>query len=270
MNITTARQIVAGVDLSLACPTDAVDVPTLLCLHGIGGDDASFQPQLDGLSDQYRVISWNMPGYGQSENLTDYTFEHLAGVLHRLVTELNLNQVTLVGQSIGGMIAQEYAHHYPESLSSLVLVATTAAFGGRDDSFKQEFLAARLKPLDQGMTMAQLAKEAMPHITGSAAPVSAIQAAIDSMSKVNEATYRQVLKCLVTFNRRAELSDISCPVCLIAGSEDTNAPAPTMQKMASKIDGAEYHELVGAGHLVNLEMPHETNQIVSRFIEKTH
>lgn len=270
MNITIEKQSVAGIELSLAYPTGAVDVPTMICLHGIGGDDASFQPQLDGLSDRYRVISWNMPGYGQSENLTDYTFKHLAEVLNRLVTELNLKQVTLVGQSIGGMIAQEYAHHYPESLSSLILIATTAAFGGRDDTFKQEFLAARLKPLDQGVTMAQMAKDAMPHITGSAASANAVQAAIDSMSKVDEATYRQVLKCLVTFNRRSELSEISCPVCLIAGSEDTNAPAPTMQKMASKINGVEYHELVGAGHLVNLEMPDETNQIVSRFMEKTH
>ncbi len=259
-----------GVEISIASPADTGDIPTLICLHGIGGDDASFQPQLDGLSGQYRVVSWNMPGYGQSDNLTDYTFENLVTVLNRLVTALNIKQVNLLGQSIGGMIAQEYAHHYPESLSSLILVATTAAFGGRDDSFKKEFLAARLKPLDQGVSMAQLAKEAMPHITGSAASANAIQSAIDSMSKVNEGTYRQVLQCLVTFDRRNELSLIDCPVCLIAGSEDTNVPAPTMQKMASKIQSAEYHELSGAGHLVNLELPDQTNRIVSGFMGKTH
>ncbi len=46
----------------------------IICLHGIGGDTTSFQPQLDGLSDSNRVIAWNMPGYGGSTALTPPTF----------------------------------------------------------------------------------------------------------------------------------------------------------------------------------------------------
>ena len=48
---------------------------SLICLHGIGGDDKSFEPQLKNLSSKYRVVSWNMPGYKGSKTLENYSFE---------------------------------------------------------------------------------------------------------------------------------------------------------------------------------------------------
>ncbi|MFT6879054.1 MAG: 3-oxoadipate enol-lactonase, partial [Granulosicoccus sp.] len=81
-------------------------------------------------------------------------------------------------------------------------------------------------------------------------------------------TYRQILKCLITFNRREEFANIQCPVCLIAGSEDTNAPAITMKKMSDKLPDSEYHELQGGGHLVNIEMSDHSNRIICQFINK--
>ena len=78
--------------------------------------------------------------------------------------------------------------------------------------------------------------------------------------------YRQVLDCLVTFSRRQEWSDIHCPVCLVAGSEDTNSPSVTMKKMADKLPHAEFHEIEGAGHLINLEQGTRFNNIVYDFL----
>jgi len=247
--ITRHRQ--AGIEFSNCQPVKPQG--TLICLHGIGGDDRSFLPQSISLSEQVRVLSWNMPGYGQSTALENVTFEALAKSLRLL--------------SIGGMVAQEFVHRYPEQVRSLILIATTPAFGGRDDSFKDAFLAARLKPLNNGMTMQELAAETVPQITGTTVSDSAMNAAIASMANVKEATYRDTLKCLITFNRREELTNIRSPVCVISGSEDQNAPAVTMKKMAEKLLNSEYHEIAGAGHLTNLERPDECNQIVRHFLE---
>lgn len=267
MSIAIERRHLAGIDFTIAEPSDTA-AETLICLHGIGGDDGSFLLQTESLSDRYRVIAWNMPGYAQSLPLSDYTFENLANALSELISQLQVDSVHLVGQSIGGMVAQEFAHRYPEQLKSLVLIATTSAFGGRDDSFKNAFLDARLKPLDEGVSMAELALLSVPEIIGKNASIQAHDSAVASMSKVNTDTYREVLRCLVTFNRFKELEQIVCPVCFIAGSEDTNAPAATMQKMAGKLTHAEYHELDGGGHLVNLEMPGQTNHIMASFLDK--
>ena len=181
---------------------------------------------------------------------------------------LKIEQAHLVGQSIGGMIIQELAATNPQRLQSMVLIATTPSFGGRDETFKQQFLEARLAPLNAGKTIQELAPDIVNEIIGPLAAPDAVQAAVKSMAAVSEATYRETITCLTTFNRREELSNMSIPACLIAGEVDSNAPHRTMEKMAEKLPDSEFHLIKGAGHLVNLESPNETNAILSRFFEK--
>ncbi len=241
------------------------DIP-IVCLHGIGGNTDSFSPQLDGLSDSHRVIAWNMPGYGGSTPISPLSFPALAANLREFLAALDIPKAHLVGQSIGGMIALETACLYPEIAQTLTLIGTTPAFGGRDDSFKDQFIAARLKPLDQGHTLAELAASFVPQITGPIASAAARAAATASMAAVPEASYRDTIRCLVTFNRRDDIASLPMPCCLIAGEVDQNAPARTMARMADKIPNAEYHEIKGAGHLVNLEAGDETNTILLNFL----
>ena len=238
----------------------------LMFLHGIGGDAQSFRPQLDGLSEKRRVIAWNMPGYGSSEPLADLTFGALADRLAEFLDGLGIDSLHLAGQSIGGMIAIEFALRYPDRVKSLILIATTSAFGGRDDSFRNEFLKTRLAPLETGRTMPDLAREFVPQIVGSKAGREAINSAVGSMSRIEPDSYRQVISCLVTFDRRDDIERLACPVCLIAGSEDRNAPARTMERMAASIARSQFHVVEGAGHLVNLEAPGETNAIIENFL----
>lgn len=261
------RKRIANIDCLIAEPDKSqATLQTVLCLHGIGGDDASFQPQLEGLSGSSRVVAWNMPGYRESAAQDTLTFKGLAQSLQALVAALDCGPVAIIGQSIGGMIAQEFYHRFPVQVSSLVLVATTTAFGGKDDTFRNAFLEARLKPLDNGKSMKEIAVEAMPSIVARGTSDIIVHAAIDSMAAVKPEVYREVLRCLVTFNRRVEYQDIACPVCIVSGSDDTNAPAATMLKMAEQLSNAEYHEISGAGHLVNLEKADEFNVIAKAFL----
>ena len=239
----------------------------MLCLHGIGGNDASFQPQLESLAASRRVIAWNMPGYGRSTAMESLSFDFLAATLIQLLDDLEITTVDLMGQSIGGMVALETSLRYPERIRSQVLVATTSAFGGRDDSFKQKFLAARMAPLDQGRTMAELAPEFVPQIVAPQATDAVRKAAIASMAAVPESTYRQIIRCLITFDRRAQASEVQQPCCLIAGEHDDNAPPATMQRLAEKIPLAEYHLIANAGHLTNLEQPVAVNAVVDSFLK---
>ena len=261
-----SRRKLAGIEFSVAEPSPPAD--TIIFMHGIGGDDTSFEMQSRGLAEHYRVIAWNMPGYRNSDVVSPVTFEALADALLSLLDALSVQQAHIAGQSIGGMVAQEFYCRYPKRVKSLLLIATTAAFGGKDNSFRDAFLKARLAPLEQGVSMGQLAQQAMPAIVGNNISSSAMQGAVEAMAALDENVYKEVLRCLVTFNRRDALSDITCPVCLIAGEKDTNAPASTMEKMSQKIPQAEYHVIEGAGHLVNTEAPDQCNQIVNHFLNK--
>ena len=240
----------------------------IVCLHGIGGNTDSFREQLTGLSDQHRVIAWNMPGYGGSDMIDPLTFPELTAKLVEFLQALGIAKAHLAGQSIGGMVALEAACLYPEMVATLTMIGATSAFGGRDDSFKDQFIAARLEPLDAGMTIAELADKFVPEIVGPIASASAITCAKGSMAAVPQETYREIIRCLVTFNRRADIETLPMPVCLIAGEVDQNSPAKTMARMAEKIPNAEYHEIKGAGHLINLEAGDITNVILSKFLAK--
>src|ERR1051326_7012472 len=116
---------------------------SLVFLHGVGGDSSLWQPQLEYFSRQYRAIAWDMPGSGASQALPEITFPALAEALCRLLDHLAIERAHLIGHSMGGMIAQEFAAGFPQRLRSLVLSATSPAFGKADGEWQQQFLAKR-------------------------------------------------------------------------------------------------------------------------------
>ena len=238
----------------------------VLCLHGIGGHARAFAPQMGALDAQ--LISWSMPGYGESATLDGGpTFPGLATAVVRLLDALGIEAAHLAGHSIGGMVALETACLFPDRVASLALIGTTPRFGGRDDSFKDAFLKARLAPLEAGMTMQEMAAEATPSLVGPATPDDIKAEITEIMGEVAEATWRDILRCLVTFDRAADLATLNLPVCCIAGGHDMNAPARTMEKMAAAIPGATYHLIDRAGHMIPQETPDEINAILREFYE---
>lgn len=242
--------------------------PPLVCLHGIGGDDRGFAAQLTGLSDTHRVIAWNMPGYRRSAPLPALTFPALVNALTDFLDRLDLQQVTLIGHSIGGMLAQEAALTIPDRIKNLVLIGTTPAFGGRAPSFAQAFLKDRLAPLDAGQTMAQMAAEAAPHLTGpNTTPV--IHAAVaQTIADTPQPVWRSILTCLTTFNRRDDQHRLTQPTLLISGGHDSNAPARTMKKMARALPNAHYINIGTSGHMIQIEVPDQVNAAIRTFLTK--
>ena len=237
-------------------------------LHGVGGDSASWTPQIEAFSGDYRAIAWDMPGYGGSPALEPMTFPALAGSLAGLLDRLALDRVHLVGHSMGGMVAQEFTATRPDRVRTLVLSATSPAFGRRDGDFQRRFVEARIAPLDNGMTMDDLADEMVQTMLGPDADADGAAIARRSMAGVPEATYRAAIACLVTFDRRDALAGYEMPVLVLAGETDTNAPAPMMEKMAGRIRSAEYVCMAGTGHLGNLENPAAFNEAVGAFLAK--
>ena len=247
---------------------EAGDGEPLVFLHGVGGDAASWAPQIAAFSGAFRAIAWDMPGYGLSRSLDRMTFPALAGSLLELLDRLGLERVHLVGHSMGGMVAQEFAALWPERIAALVLSATSPAFGRPDGDFQKRFVEARIAPLDNGKTMADLADEMVATMMGPAADPGGAAIARRSMAGVPEATYRAAIACLVTFDRRDELSSYTMPVLVLAGEADSNAPAPMMERMAGRIPDADYVCMKGTGHLGNLENPAAFNAAVGSFLRK--
>lgn len=239
----------------------------IVFLHGVGGHSLAWDAQLETFGADHRAIAWDMPGYGESAGLAETTFPALADALLALLDHLGLARPHIVGHSIGGMVAQEFIARHPDRAASLVLSATSPAFGNPDGDFQKTFVAARLAPLDAGRSMASVADEVVPRLVGTGADPAGIARAKACMAQVAPETFRAMIRALVTFDRRDALSAIAVPTLCLSGSQDTNAPAPMMAKMAARIPGARSVCLDGLGHLANLENPARFDAAVRAFLD---
>jgi 3-oxoadipate enol-lactonase len=243
--------------------------PAIVFLHGIGGDGPSWLPELEALSDRYRAIAWDLPGYGGSPALPEMTFPALVEALKDLLDKLGVGRAHLVGHSIGGMVALEFAARFSERMASLVLYATSPAFGKADGDWQRDFLKARLAPLDEGKRMAELAPFIVESLVGDSPDADGVARATAAMARVPEDAYRAAMQCLVTFDRRDALAGIAVPVLVLAGEKDDNAPAAMMERMAGKIPGARFQIIPGAGHLAHFERPEAFRAALDTFLEQT-
>ncbi|MEO8135946.1 MAG: alpha/beta fold hydrolase [Betaproteobacteria bacterium] len=249
--------------------TDAARPPVVL-LHGIGGGKAQWTTQLDLLADKgWRAIAWDMPGYGESAlPAADFGFAALAQSLVRLLDTLEIGRAIVVGHSMGGMVALEACALAPGRVAGLVLACTSAAFGKTDGAWQQQFIVERVAPLDAGLGMTEVAARQVPRMMTAAASTAVREQAIAIMSAVPEATYRAALASLSRFDRRDVLRLIAVPALVLAASDDAQAPPAVMEKMASRINGAEFAVLPDCGHLANLEQPVLFADAVLEFLER--
>ncbi|MEM9010375.1 MAG: alpha/beta hydrolase [Pseudomonadota bacterium] len=240
---------------------------TVLLLHGVGGDGSSWNRQKAAIVGAgWRHVALDCPGYGGTPLPKRLGWAEMRQAALAALDALGVERAVLLGHSMGGMLAQEIAAHAPDRVRALILSATSPAFGKPDGDWQRDFLAARLKPFDDGLSMPAFAEAFVPQMVGSAADGAGVAEAARCMANVPVATYRAALETLVTFEGRPHLAKIAVPTLLIAGEEDDNAPLPVMQKMASKIARATLATLPGIGHLANFEATGAFNDAVLSFL----
>ena len=228
----------------------------IVFLHGIGGAARIWKRQLETFAAAgLPAVALDLPGYGGREPVQTMDFEGLAADVEAAIDTRGLERPVLLGHSMGGMVAQTALRRRPDGYAAVVLACTSPAFGGADGDFQSKFVADRIGPLDAGKTMADLAPRIVDGMLGSGAEPDARARAVEIMSAVPADTYRAAVRCLVTFDERANLAKITVPVLCLACEKDPNAPPAMMERTAGKILGAKYTCLPGIGHLPNLEAP---------------
>lgn len=238
----------------------------LVMLHGMGSTASIWLPQLEYFGRDRLTVAWTMPGYGNSPAPTPLTWPGLADSLRDMLDALGIGQAHVLGHSIGGMVAQEFYHRHPERVRSLVLSATSAAFGSRDPAWKDAFLNQRIDAMKPYTDFSQAAPTLLDGFINPGTSPQLRALASLSAARVQKEAYLNAMRLLVTFDRSEEFSRISVPILLLAGEHDTQAPPKGMKRLAQTNAYARYEELPGLCHMANIEAPDLFNQTVETFL----
>lgn len=243
---------------------------TVFVLHGAFGAKEYWRAQVACLvSNGYRVVAWDAPGYGLSPLPPGFGIDLCAQALAALLRQQGGARNVVMGHSMGGMIAQRAWAHAPELIHGYILSATSAAFGQPDGEWQREFVRQRVAPLDAGRSIPDYAPDMLRGMMAPGAAGPTVDLLIDTVSGMREETFRAAVAAIASYDGRQLLPGMQVPALCIAGELDRTAPAAVMQKMATKMPRARFMELKGLGHFGWAEDPGVFNAALLAFLAES-
>lgn len=234
-------------------------------IHGAGVDHSIFDAQAPVLAQRdFRVITWDLRGHGQSTLADDAQFtgsDALADV-GALLDECNVNRAVLVGHSLGGNLAQDFAHQNPELVSGVVVLDSTWNTGplNRIERFSLRLAAPSLSLIPAGRLPGVLAR-------ASAVTTEAVERATTVFARMPKRRFIQVWKATVSFVAPDPQLRFPVPLALVRGAQDrTGNIADAMPRWAAA-DRVPEHVIPHAGHLVTWDAPEQTAHTLVHLLE---
>jgi pimeloyl-ACP methyl ester carboxylesterase len=257
--------------------------PVLLLLHGLGCDHTTWQPVIHALSRHYTVIAPDLLGHGRSDKpRADYSVGGYANGMRDLLTVMGIDKVTVVGHSLGGGVAMQFAYQFPERTERMILVAP----GGLGPEVTPAIRAITVPGF--GAAMAVLTLPGLRHLTttglrvlatsglSAARDLDEVAAIIDSFKDTKaRSAIRQVVSAVVDWRGqvvsmadRAYLT-AAMPMCVIWGTDDSVIPVRHAGNAAELAPGCTVEVIGNAGHFPHKDHPQRFVKIVDDFIRMT-
>ncbi|MCS6908137.1 MAG: alpha/beta fold hydrolase [Anaerolineales bacterium] len=241
----------------------------LLLIHGYPLNRHMWQPQLDELGKDARVIAPDLRGHGDSTPTEGiYTMDLLAEDCAKLLDHLRIREkIVLCGLSMGGYISFAFARNYPERLAGLILTATRAAPDTEEHKLNRQRSLALAK--EQGLE--PIIEAMLPRVL-SPTTLQNRPDLVQTVRKIMQRTSLQaILGDLQGMMERADsrpfLKQITVPTLILHGKEDPLIPVEEAKAMQESIPNCRLVLLDRAGHLPNLEASEQFNQAIREFIQ---
>lgn len=239
------------------------NAPVMLLMHGVGGNARSFRGQLEALSNRFRVIAWDAPGYGDS-TLRDASLESYSRAALELLDALKVQSSHMLGHSMGGVVAQGVAGLAPARVEHLVLSSTFTGYHHQEGTPLTESWRARLRDI-QNLSPAEFGQARARSMLAEGASDAARQEAADIASEVRHDGLKAASEMLHVADTRETARALTAPTLVITGEMDQVVPPARSAEMADLIPGARRLELRGVGHAAYLEDPATYNASLNDF-----
>ncbi|MEE9271828.1 MAG: alpha/beta hydrolase [Robiginitomaculum sp.] len=246
----------------------------IVFIHGSSASLHTWEGVVSALGDKYRLISYDQPGHGLTgpHPQDNYKASGMFEALDAVITELGIEKVVLVGNSMGGWVSWRYALKYPQRVKALVLID---AAGAPSDKAPPLNLGFRLvqnpitRPLTKFITPRPLIKKSLEQTVG-------------DPSKINEKTvnlYWELLR--YPGNRRAttlrtiaprgikygsRLNEITVPTLILWGKKDQLIHASDAELFESAIPNSQKIIYPNIGHIPMEEIPEQVAKDIDEFL----
>ncbi|MDO6658031.1 2-succinyl-6-hydroxy-2,4-cyclohexadiene-1-carboxylate synthase [Anaerobacillus sp. 1_MG-2023] len=248
----------------------------LLLLHGFTGSSENWSSFMKRWSRLYKVIAIDFIGHGESAKPNDasqYTMESMGSYLKQLLNLLGIDQLHLLGYSMGGRFALSFAVQYPSLIKTLILESSSPGLFTEDQRRervqKDHALARRIQK--EGIEDFVTFWESLPLFSSQKKLSPSIQSEIRKQRLSN--TEIGLANSLIGMGTGAQasywsvLEEITVPVLLIVGEYDQKFISIGKQ-MEKKLPQADFVQIIGAGHTIHVEEPEIFDKMVVAFLKK--
>jgi 3-oxoadipate enol-lactonase len=241
----------------------------VIFMHGIGGNRRNWYAQIDAFAPHFHAAAWDARGYGDSDDYDGaLNFSSYADDLARVLEYFGTARAHVIGLSMGGRIAMDFAARYPSRLLTLTLCDTHKGFASLSEEKKRAFIASRKEPLLAGKEPKDIAEPVARTLVGPNASEAAFRSLVDSMCRLHKESYIKSIEASVMMDVRNDLGAIKAPTHVVVGSEDKLTTVEMARELAGEIPGAELTVIYDAGHLSNIEKPEEFNVATLGFLRR--
>ncbi len=246
--------------------------PALVFAHGLGGNHLSWWRQVPHFSVRYTCVTYSHRGFAPSTAPADGPrTEEFGADLAALVEHLGLNDVVVVGQSMGGWSALDYAFAHPNRLKALVLSATSGAIdpASLDGEGGERFTAWRAMSdaaLGEGAARGEH-PAAGARMAAEQPALHYLYRAMDELSALDKVAMRHRLFASRT-RPIGDLAAVAVPTLWVTGEEDIVFPSPVAPFLARAMPRGEHVEIPRVGHSGYFEASGAFNAVVDDFLAR--
>ena len=244
---------------------------TLIFIHGVGMCGEIWQPQVEYFSKDYRVITYDFLGHGQSELKKDkLTLEDYVTQLYNLVNEIGVTNFSLIGHSMGAIIAVAFALKYPRKVDTLI--PTNIVF--KRTKKAQDDVIMRAKDVFKSQQITNISQTLERWFKNKTSPYDLLK--INNVRSWLHNTppkaYAEAYYLFATSDRvfANNLSNLEPPVLYLTGSEDPNSTSLMSEQMAQQSPNSSSESIKGEAHMMAYISAEKVNPIIEHFLNNTN
>jgi pimeloyl-ACP methyl ester carboxylesterase len=238
----------------------------ILFIHGLGSSARDWEIQVDFFSRNYQVVTIDVRGHGRSDKPAGpYSIALFARDVTKLINALGIIPVHIVGISMGGMIAFQLAVSEPELIKSLVIVNAAPEFVIR--TMKERLQAFQRLLIVQLISMRKMGEVLSKRLFPKQEQEELRELLIERWAQNDPKAYMASMKAILGWSVADQLSEIKCPVLVIASDEDYT-PIALKESYVARIPNGEMKVIKDSRHATPVDQPDKFNQTVMAFLSK--